>query len=108
MNNDGLKHILLHYGSNRPEVYCRLFGIMWYGNGVGKTSIDSTSGSPPTYIYPADLIEYICCRFPDPDAGRRDDDYSAANGPGIYRVTWVDIANTKWPQRSATKIMQRV
>jgi hypothetical protein len=56
IHDDGLKHILLHYGTQRSDVYRRIFGILWFGNGLGKSSITTAT---PIYIFPADLVAVI-------------------------------------------------
>jgi hypothetical protein len=88
----GLRHILLHHGTTRKEVYRRLFGILWYGNKIGRTVEDQTK--PPTYVFPPELLASVRQRFPDSNAGAGDEEYAAAQG--VYRVTWSDIAGAKW------------
>jgi len=92
ITDPGLNHIVNHYGSNRAEIYRRIFAILWYGNEVG----DSGDGKIPTYVFPDDLKQSIRRRIPSPDAGSRDNDF-AVPGRMVYHVTWHDLREAKWP-----------
>jgi len=94
VTDSGLRHILLHHGNNRAEVYRKLFQVLWFGNHLGKT--ESLRGVP-TYVYPTDLVAAVRHRYPDVNAGRRDAEFTAA-AKDAYNVTWEDIAASNWPK----------
>ena len=93
VSSNGFRHILSHHGSNRADVYKRIWQHLWFGEKLGRTDTKITS---ITYVYPADLRAAVRARFPDSDAGKRDDDYAAMK-PGMLEVTWNDLRRANWP-----------
>jgi hypothetical protein len=39
----------------------------------------------------------IRSRFPDPNAGKHDNQYSTKEAENVYKVAWSDVARVKWP-----------
>jgi hypothetical protein len=95
ISDSGLSHILKHHGSTRSDVYRRLFQILWFGNGVGKT--EDVEKNTPTYVYPVEIRAVIRERFPDTSSGRRDDEFDRPD-KGAFVVSWEHIAIAKWPK----------
>jgi len=94
ITDDGLRHILLHYGANRVQVYRRLYGILYYGNEIGKSAFIPQMSA--MLIYPAELREGICQRFDAANGGAKDDVHDAM--PGTYCVTWAKLPQASWPK----------
>ena len=90
----GFTHILCHYGGSRAEVYRRIFQVLWFGSKIGSKDCDE--GTTPTYVYPVDLRESIRSRFPDNDAGKRDEEFASAEKK-THSVTWDELRGAKWP-----------
>jgi hypothetical protein len=90
-----LRHILLHHGEKRSEVYRRLFQVLWFGNSVGKK--DSNPTAVPTYVFPGDIRMVVRQRFPEANAGQHDAAFSASSAD-VYTVTWNDFAAATWPK----------
>ena len=93
IHDDGLRHILYHYGSTRSEVYKRLFAILWYGNHVGSPKPDAQS---PTYIFPEDLRATLRDRFSGESVEHRDAEFDRR--PDVHHVTWDEMKAAKWPK----------
>ena len=73
--------------------------MLWFGNQVGKTTVQA--GIIPTYVYPQEILNVVRQRWPDPNAGARDERYAAVEA-NVYRVEWSDIAGVKWPSPPKT------
>jgi hypothetical protein len=87
----GLRHILLHHGCCRKDVYKRLFQILWFGNSLGK----GADGRTPTYVFPTEIRNAVRKRFPDVEAGKKDEEYR--DKEGVFHVTVEEIMQIKWP-----------
>ena len=94
IDDAGLRHIIYHHGSNRKEVYKRLFAILWFGNSIGKTSVSCDKS--PTYVFPEDVRAEVRRRFPSQDQGSHDDQYQG--DASAYVVTWDEMRAAKWPR----------
>ena len=90
----GLRHILLHHGNNRAEVYRRLFQVLWFGNHLRKAE---SGTAVTTYVFLADLVAAVRHRYPDVNDGRRDVEFTAT-AMKVYNVTWEDIVSSNWPK----------
>jgi hypothetical protein len=86
-------HILCHHGHNRSDVYKRIWQHLWFGEKLGKTDSNITS---ITYVFPTDLSAAVRARFPDSEAGKRDEDYMTLK-PGMRDVTWEELQCAQWP-----------
>jgi hypothetical protein len=82
---------LQHYGSERKDVYRRLFGVLWFGNHVG----DKGDGKTPTYVFPIEVRAEVRERFPDPAAGAKDEQYELK--PDVYKVSYEELKKIKRP-----------
>jgi oligoribonuclease NrnB/cAMP/cGMP phosphodiesterase (DHH superfamily) len=51
-NNSGLVHILDHHGTERKEVYRRMWQVMWFSGRIGQKSGSDIS---PTYVFPDEI-----------------------------------------------------
>jgi len=70
------------------------FQVLSYGN---KVSNPSTGHITPTYVFPADIVACIRGRFPDPNAGKHDNQYSTEKTENVYNVAWSDVMRVKCP-----------
>jgi len=91
LQDPGPRHIILHHGSSRKDIYKRLFQVLWFGNALGK----GESGKTATYVYPREIRNLVRRRYPDSDAGNHDEDYEEK--VGVHHVTIQEILSTKWP-----------
>ena len=62
-----------------------------------KVGNPSTGRNTPTYVFPSDIVMCIRSRFPDPNAGKHDNQYCTTKTENVYNVTWGDLLVVKWP-----------
>ena len=50
----------------------------------------------PTYVFPIELREVVRYRYPDVNAGCRDEEFNHREKE-TYVVSWSDLGHIKWP-----------
>ncbi|XP_041363665.1 uncharacterized protein LOC121379221 [Gigantopelta aegis] len=86
----GWRHVRLHHGTSRKEIYRAMYGQLVYGGHVGKPG--------KTLVFPDLIREVVRERFPEAGAGVYDDQYRS----GGTHVTLKQMAEFQWHQPPKT------